>query len=104
METIYDLGTKMIEGTRAFFDSCSTLPRTHAHTMHAYTSRVLICFRAWLRCAAALDKEKVLSGDVIAIDKASGKISKLVRAVAHMQKRIASRLGQRVSGSARPRR
>lgn len=43
METIYDLGGKMIE---------------------------------------ALDKEKVLSGDVIAIDKASGKISKLGRSFA----------------------
>ena len=40
METIYDLGTKMIE---------------------------------------ALTKEKVTAGDVIAIDKASGKISKLGR-------------------------
>lgn len=43
METIYDLGTKMIE---------------------------------------ALSKEKVLAGDVIAIDKTSGKISKLGRSFA----------------------
>lgn len=43
METIYDLGTKMIE---------------------------------------ALSKEKVLAGDIIAIDKTSGKISKLGRSFA----------------------
>jgi RuvB-like protein 2 len=43
METVYDLGTKMIE---------------------------------------ALGKEKVTSGDVIAIDKASGKITKLGRSFA----------------------
>ena len=43
METIYDLGTKMIE---------------------------------------ALSKEKVLAGDVVAIDKTSGKISKLGRSFA----------------------
>lgn len=43
METIYDLGTKMID---------------------------------------ALSKEKVLAGDVIAIDKTSGKISKLGRSFA----------------------
>lgn len=43
METIYDLGTKMIE---------------------------------------ALQKEKVLAGDVIAIDKTSGKVTKLGRSFA----------------------
>jgi RuvB-like protein 2 len=43
METIYDLGTKMIE---------------------------------------ALSKEKVLAGDIVAIDKTSGKISKLGRSFA----------------------
>jgi RuvB-like protein 2 len=43
METIYDLGTKMIE---------------------------------------ALSKEKVLAGDVVAVDKTSGKISKLGRSFA----------------------
>ena len=43
METVYDLGAKMIE---------------------------------------ALDREKVLSGDVVAIDKASGKVSKLGRSFA----------------------
>lgn len=43
METIYDLGTKMID---------------------------------------ALSKEKVLAGDVIAIDKTSGKITKLGRSFA----------------------
>ena len=43
METIYDLGTKMID---------------------------------------ALSKEKVLAGDVVSIDKASGRISKLGRSFA----------------------
>jgi RuvB-like protein 2 len=43
METIYDLGTKMID---------------------------------------ALSKEKILAGDVVAIDKTSGKISKLGRSFA----------------------
>jgi RuvB-like protein 2 len=43
METIYDLGTKMIE---------------------------------------ALQKEKVLAGDIIAIDKTSGKVTKLGRSFA----------------------
>ena len=43
METVYDLGTKMIE---------------------------------------SLDREKVSSGDVVSIDKASGKISKLGRSFA----------------------
>lgn len=46
METVYDLGTKMIEG---------------------------------------LSKEKVLSGDVVAIDKASGRINKLGRSFARSQ-------------------
>jgi RuvB-like protein 2 len=57
METIYDLGTKMID---------------------------------------ALSKEKILAGDVVAIDKTSGKISKLGRSFA--RSRDYDALGADVSG------
>jgi DNA helicase TIP49 (TBP-interacting protein) len=62
-------------------------PRTHAR-LRLRSLRILSAKLSLLRFAA-LDKEKVLSGDVIAIDKASGKISKLVRA--RMKKRSALR-------------
>lgn len=57
METIYDLGTKMID---------------------------------------ALSKEKILAGDVVAIDKTSGKISKLGRSFA--RSRDYDAMGADVSG------
>jgi hypothetical protein len=79
METIYDLGTKMIECTH---------PHTHARAHIRDTLAACACadhLAASFSGCAALDKEKVLSGDVIAIDKASGKITKLVRAQMRMR-------------------
>jgi DNA helicase TIP49 (TBP-interacting protein) len=63
METIYDLGTKMID---------------------------------------ALSKEKILAGDVVAIDKTSGKISKLGRSFARSRDYDAMGADVRVFHSNKP--